>query len=151
MSQLIVSQLTVRSSTGGILAFKKWAESQRLDISDKATRKTAMVSYDSEKKAAFTDNRRLMGAVATDTRFDVKKFQIVTDKAGSVTGYNIAGRAPTKADEKRAAKLAADDKDSKIKALEAQLAAIEAEKAEALALLGATTIEEVRSYESPSK
>jgi hypothetical protein len=135
-TQLIVSQLTVRSSTGGVLPFKKWAESQQLIISEKAARKAAMVTYDAEKKAAFTDNRRLMGAVATDPRFDVKKFQIVTDKENNVTGYNIAGRAPTKADEKRAAKLSADDKDAKIKALEAQHTALMA-KIEAMGVSAA--------------
>lgn len=134
MSQLIVTSSTVRATSGGILTFKKWSESQGFDTSDKETRKTAMKLYDAEKKTVLQDNRRLMGAVATDARFDVRKFKIVTNKDGDLTGYDISGRVPSKADEKRAAKAAADDKDAKIAALEAERAATIAK----LAALGIT-------------
>ena len=123
MSQLIVTSSTVRATSGGILTFKKWSETQGFDTTDKDTRKTAMKLYDAEKKTVLQDNRRLMGAVATDARFDVRKFKIVTNKDGDLTGYDISGRVPSKADTLRAAKAAADDKDTTIKALEAKLEA----------------------------
>jgi hypothetical protein len=123
MSQLIVTNSTVRATSGGILTFKKWSESQGFDTSDKDTRKVAMRQYDAEKKTVLQDNRRLMGAVATDARFDVRKFKIVTNKDGDLTGYDISGRVPSKADTLRAAKALADDKDARIAALEAKLEA----------------------------
>lgn len=123
MSQLIVTSSTVRAASGGILTFKKWSESQGFDTSDKETRKTAMKLYDAEMKTVLQDNRRLMGAVATDARFDVRKFKVVTNKDGDLTGYDISGRVPFKVDTLRAAKAAADDKDAKIAALEAERAA----------------------------
>jgi hypothetical protein len=124
--QLIVSHSTVRNvKSGGIVPFKTWAVAQGFDITDKAVRKAAMRQYDTEKKATLTDNRRLMAAVATDQRFDVKKFNIKSDsKSGEVIGYDISGRVPTKSEVKAAAKSTADDKDSVIKTLENTLATL---------------------------
>lgn len=132
MSTLVTTHTSIRSTTGSALPFKKWAATQQLDVADKATRKLAMRRYDAERTQFYTDNRRVLGAAATDARFNIKKFQVVTDKDNRVIGFNAAARVPSKAELAAVAKANESSKDEMIKELMKRVEA--AEKAAAAAI-----------------
>jgi hypothetical protein len=118
----------VRSKTGGLITFKKYAELKGVNLSDKAAKKTANQEYSVAKRDLFQQNRKMALLAVADRDFQTTKVNVKTDDLGLPTGFDIAVRTPSKKDIKAEAPAAVNAalaaKDKEMQDLLAKLAAM---------------------------
>lgn len=85
----------LRQSSGGVVPFTKWADSNSVNLDDKDAKKLARQVYNDAKIEFFSLNRKVLSMAASDPGFNITKFHL--NDAG---GFDASGRVPTKAQAK---------------------------------------------------